>query len=97
MCIRDRAREAGERGGTAPCILNAANEEAVAAFLAGRLPFTGIAEVVAATLEEIPAHEPSHFEDLFDCDAAARKAAAGIAERIAAASPEPAATNGAAR
>ena len=41
------AREAGERGGTAPCILNAANEVAVAAFLDGRLPFTGIAEVVA--------------------------------------------------
>jgi len=91
------AREAGERGGTAPCILNAANEEAVAAFLAGRLPFTGIAEVVEATLEEVPAHEPSHFEDLFDCDAAARRAAAGVAERIASQSPEPAATNGAPR
>ena len=91
------ARGAGERGGTAPCILNAANEEAVAAFLDDRLPFTGIAEVVAATLEEIPAHEPTHFEDLFDCDVAARKAAAGIAERIAARTPEPATTNGAPR
>jgi 1-deoxy-D-xylulose-5-phosphate reductoisomerase len=91
------AREAGERGGTAPCILNAANEEAVAAFLAGTLPFAGIPEVVAATLEEVPAHEPAHFEDLFDCDAAARKAAAGIAGRIAARASEPAATNGAPR
>ncbi|HEX6701603.1 MAG TPA: 1-deoxy-D-xylulose-5-phosphate reductoisomerase, partial [Gaiellaceae bacterium] len=42
------AREAGERGGTYPCAFNAANEVAVAAFLAGRLPFLGIADVVEA-------------------------------------------------
>ncbi len=83
------AREAGERGGTAPCILNAANEEAVAAFLGGDLPFSGIAEVVEATLSEIEAHEPAHFEDLFDCDQAARAAAARIADRIASATPSP--------
>src|SRR5437899_4103280 len=45
------ARGAGERGGTYPCAFNAANEVAVAAFLAGRLPFLGIAEVVADALE----------------------------------------------
>src|SRR5690348_13366851 len=39
------AREAGEAGGTYPCVFNAANEAAVAAFLAGRLPFLAIAEV----------------------------------------------------
>ena len=44
------AREAGEKGGTSPCVYNAANEVAVAAFLAGRLPFLGIAEVVADAL-----------------------------------------------
>jgi 1-deoxy-D-xylulose-5-phosphate reductoisomerase len=45
--LLDLAVEAGRQGGTAPAALNAANEEAVDAFLAGRLPFPGIAEVVA--------------------------------------------------
>ena len=78
------AREAGEAGGTAPCILNAANEVAVASFLAGELPFSGIADVVAGTLDEIEAFRPSHFEDLFDADADARTAAAAIAARLGA-------------
>ena len=47
------AREAGEKVGTYPCVYNAANEVAVAAFLAGRLPFLGIAEVVADALERV--------------------------------------------
>jgi len=41
------AREAGRRGGTAPAVFNAANEESVAAFVAGRLPFLGIVDVIA--------------------------------------------------
>src|SRR5579864_7563117 len=45
------AREAGEKGGTYPCVFNAANEVAVAAFLAGSLPFLGIADVVRDALE----------------------------------------------
>ena len=48
--LLDLATAAGRDGGTAPAVLNAANEEAVAAFLAGRLPFPAIAEVVAAVL-----------------------------------------------
>ena len=44
-CLR-LALEAGEAGGTAPCVLNAADEVAVAAFLGGRIPFTGIAAVI---------------------------------------------------
>src|SRR5205823_7467207 len=44
------ARDAGERGGTAACVFNAANEVAVAAFLDGKLPFLGIADVVEETL-----------------------------------------------
>ncbi|HYY78991.1 MAG TPA: 1-deoxy-D-xylulose-5-phosphate reductoisomerase [Actinomycetes bacterium] len=48
--LLDLAVAAGRDGGTAPAVLNAANEEAVAAFLAGRLPFPAIAEVVAAAL-----------------------------------------------
>ncbi|MDP9397130.1 MAG: 1-deoxy-D-xylulose-5-phosphate reductoisomerase [Actinomycetota bacterium] len=46
------AREAGAAGGTAPAIYNAANEECVAAFLDGRLPFLGIVDTVARVLEE---------------------------------------------
>ena len=49
-CLR-LAREAALAGGTAPCVLNAANEIAVHAFLAGRLAFLGIAEVIDAVLE----------------------------------------------
>ena len=45
------AREAGEKGGNCPCAFNAANEVAVAAFLEGRLPFLGIADVVADALD----------------------------------------------
>jgi 1-deoxy-D-xylulose-5-phosphate reductoisomerase len=79
-CLR-LAREAGEAGGTAPCVLNAANEVAVAAFLEGRVPFTGIAEVVEGALEAIPATAPSHFEDLFAADAEARETASRLVER----------------
>ena len=50
-CLR-LAREAAQAGGTAPCVLNAANEIAVHAFLAGRLPFLGIAEVIERTLDD---------------------------------------------
>ena len=49
-----RSRPA-QAGGTAPCVLNAADEVAVAAFLDGRIPFTAIAEVIERVLEEMPA------------------------------------------
>ena len=52
-CLR-LAREAAIAGGTAPCVLNAANEVAVHAFLDGRLPFLGIAAVIESTLERLP-------------------------------------------
>ncbi len=52
---------AGRRGGTAPAVFNAANEAAVAAFLAGRIPFGRIAETVAAAVE---AHAPVPVSDL---------------------------------
>jgi 1-deoxy-D-xylulose-5-phosphate reductoisomerase len=82
-CLR-LAREAGEAGGTAGCVLNAADEVAVAAFLDGRIPFTAIAAVVDATLEAVPAHRPSHFEDLFAVDAEARRRAGELCERAGA-------------
>jgi 1-deoxy-D-xylulose-5-phosphate reductoisomerase len=75
-CLR-LAREAGEAGGTAPCVLNAADEVAVAAFLDGRIPFTGIAEVIERVLEEMPARPIGHFEDLFATDAEARQRSEG--------------------
>ena len=94
-CLR-LAREAGEAGGMAPCVLNAANEVAVEAFLEGALPFAGIPAVVEATLEEAEAPAPSHFADLFDCDADARtRARARIAS--VAASIDATVTNGAGR
>ncbi len=81
-CLR-LAREAGEVGGTAPCVLNAADEVAVEAFLAARIPFTGIPEVIGRTLEAIPGGPVRHFEDLFDVDAAAREHARGLVEGLA--------------
>ena len=81
-CLR-LAREAGEAGGTAPCVLNAADEVAVEAFLGGRIPFTGIPEVIDRTLEAIPGGPVRHFEDLFDVDSAAREHARGLIEGLA--------------
>jgi 1-deoxy-D-xylulose-5-phosphate reductoisomerase len=71
-CLR-LALEAGRAGGTAPCVLNAADEVAVAAFLAGKIGFTAIAEVIERVLEAMPAQQPTHFEDLFAVDAEARR------------------------
>jgi 1-deoxy-D-xylulose-5-phosphate reductoisomerase len=92
------ARRAGEAGGTAPCVLNAANEVAVEAFLAGSVPFTAIAAVVEGTLEAVPPVVPSHFEDLYAADAEAREAARAIVERhdgtAPAAAGRPTATGG---
>jgi 1-deoxy-D-xylulose-5-phosphate reductoisomerase len=77
-CLR-LAREAAEAGGTAPCVLNAANEIAVHAFLAGDLPFTGIPRVIESTLSELPAQPVRHFSDLYSADAHAREVAKGVA------------------
>jgi len=73
-CLR-LAREAGAAGGTAPCALNAADEVAVAAFLEGRIPFTAIAEVIEGVLDRTDAVPIGHFEQLYECDAAARSLA----------------------
>jgi 1-deoxy-D-xylulose-5-phosphate reductoisomerase len=71
-CLR-LAREAGEAGGTAPCVLNAADEVAVAAFLAGRIGFTAIPAAIERVLEEMPARPVTHFDELFAADAEARR------------------------
>ncbi|HEX8074539.1 MAG TPA: 1-deoxy-D-xylulose-5-phosphate reductoisomerase [Thermoleophilaceae bacterium] len=85
-CLR-LAREAAAAGGTAPCVLNAADEVAVRAFLDGDLPFTGIADVVERALDALEPEPVGHFSDLYRADARAREvaselvAAAGAAER----------------
>ncbi len=71
-CLR-LALEAGRAGGTAPCVLNAADEVAVAAFLDGRIEFTAIAAAIERVLEQMPAAPVTHFEDLFATDAEARR------------------------
>ncbi|HEY7949641.1 MAG TPA: 1-deoxy-D-xylulose-5-phosphate reductoisomerase [Solirubrobacterales bacterium] len=71
-CLRI-ALEAGRAGGTAPCVLNAADEVAVAAFLEGKIGFTAIPAATERVLEAMPALVPTHFEDLFAIDAEARR------------------------
>jgi 1-deoxy-D-xylulose-5-phosphate reductoisomerase len=83
-CLR-LAREAGEAGGTAPCILNAANEVAVHAFLGGRLRFHEIAEVIEHTLDTVPAGQIHAFQTLYAADRDARAAAGELVEQRAAA------------
>ncbi len=77
-CLR-LARQAAQAGGTGPCVLNAADEVAVHAFLDGELPFTGIPRVIEDTLRALPARPLRHFSDLYEADAEARRHAAGAA------------------
>ena len=78
-CLR-LAREAAVAGGTAPCVLNAANEVAVHAFLDGRLGFTGIPAVIERALERLGTEPVHSFESLYEADRAAREAAAELVE-----------------
>jgi 1-deoxy-D-xylulose-5-phosphate reductoisomerase len=67
------ARRSGVEGGTYPCAYNAANEIAVAAFLAGRLPFLGIADAVEETLAAVDGAPARDLDDLVEADAEARR------------------------
>lgn len=69
------ARAALREGGTAPTTLNAANEEAVAAFLAGRISFLEIAQVVEETLEAHPSTALTCLDEVASADSAARQTA----------------------
>ena len=73
-CLR-LAYAALERAGTAPAVLNAANEVAVAAFLEGRLPFTGIARVIGDTLDAVPPTEATSLPAVMAADEQARRTA----------------------
>ncbi|HEV3284875.1 MAG TPA: 1-deoxy-D-xylulose-5-phosphate reductoisomerase [Solirubrobacteraceae bacterium] len=70
-CLR-LAREAAREGGTAPCVLNAANEVAVHAFLNGGLRFLEIPVVIERTLDELGSEPVRAFESLYEADREAR-------------------------
>ncbi|TAK45688.1 MAG: 1-deoxy-D-xylulose-5-phosphate reductoisomerase [Betaproteobacteria bacterium] len=76
------AYEALHAGGSSPAILNAANEVAVEAFLAGRLRFTAIARVIAETLQQVPSGDAGSLEAVLEADARARRGAVALAARL---------------
>jgi 1-deoxy-D-xylulose-5-phosphate reductoisomerase len=71
-------REAGTRGGTAPAVLNAANEEMAAAFLGGRVPFLAIVDTVARVVGEHAIVETPDLPAILDAEAWARRRTAEI-------------------
>ena len=75
-CLRI-AREAAGAGGTAPCVMNAANEVAVQAFLDGQLAFTGIPELIERALDQVETRPLTSFDDLYLADAEARRLVEG--------------------
>jgi len=74
------ARAAARAGGTAPAVLNAANEVAVQAFLDRRLNFTGIAAVIDKVLQRLDSTPVKALGDVLDADAAARRMADSLIE-----------------
>jgi len=66
-------------GGTAPAVLNAANEVAVGAFLEGKLPYTAIAQVIERALRQAPAMQADTLETVLEADRGARRAASDCA------------------
>jgi 1-deoxy-D-xylulose-5-phosphate reductoisomerase len=75
------AYQAQETGGSATCTLNAADEVAVEAFLAGRISYPGIAATIAETLAKVPAREPGSVGEVLEIDRESRAAARGIMEK----------------
>ncbi len=73
-------RQAIEAAGSAPAILNAANEVAVAAFLAGQIAFTRIPVMVEKTLSRYDASAPESLEDVLNIDFEARRLAGELLE-----------------
>lgn len=76
------AYEAGRAGGTMPCILNAANEVAVAAFLAGRVHFLDIYAIIERTMEKCGMQKAPALDDLFAADEEARRVAQEFLQEI---------------
>ncbi len=76
------ALEAARKGGTAPTVLNAANEVAVEAFCGGRIPFLQIAEVVHEALERCASQEATSLDAILSADREARRVAETAVEAI---------------
>ncbi len=76
------AYEAGRAGGTLPCVMNAANEVAVAAFLAERIRFLDIYVIIEHTMEKCSVQKAPSLDDLFAADAEARRVAQGFLQEI---------------
>jgi 1-deoxy-D-xylulose-5-phosphate reductoisomerase len=76
------AREAALAGGTGPCVLNAANEIAVHAFLEGKLGFIDISRVIQGSLEGVEPMPVESFDDLYEADADARGAASALVDKL---------------
>lgn len=76
------AYEAGETGGTMPCVLNAANEVAVEAFLQKHLPFLAIPEIIGETMSLHSVITEPSLDDILSADLWAREVAAGLTETI---------------
>lgn len=79
----DLAYAAGRAGGVAPAWLNAANEVAVEAFLAGRLRWGAIAEVIEGSLSVVSSAKPVTIGDVIEADRAAREVAMSLVTRHA--------------
>jgi 1-deoxy-D-xylulose-5-phosphate reductoisomerase len=75
------AYEAQERGGSATCTLNAADEIAVESFLAGRISYPAIAATIAETLARVPAREPASVGEVLDIDHESRVVALQVLEK----------------
>jgi len=75
------AYQAQETGGSATCTLNAADEVAVEAFLAGRISYPGIAATIAETLARVPVREPESVGEVLEIDRESRAVARGIMEK----------------
>jgi 1-deoxy-D-xylulose-5-phosphate reductoisomerase len=74
------AYEAQEAGGSSTATLNAADEIAVEAFLAGRIPFPAIAATVAETLDQVSRREPRSVEEVLEIDRESRQTARRVME-----------------
>ena len=72
------AFEAGKAGGTMPCVMNAANEVAVAKFLNGDIKFLQIAEIVETTMNKFKPEKVESLEQLIKIDAESRKIASEL-------------------
>ena len=76
------AFEAGRKAGIMPCVLNAANEEAVSAFFQKRINFLDIARVVRKSMDNTKNLTPNSIEELIDADEKARKLAKSLIQKV---------------